>query len=504
MKTLSFILCILFSLSFFSAAFAQQQNNQNQGGPEEEEIEVVIGIDEFRELDFSADPRIQIGNEQILETQLIDDKEVTLRGRKPGKTTVTIRNKVGDIKAKYLVTVVETDQSKIVQELRDLLSEIEGLEIGIKGGHVFVGGEIVVPNDIGKVVVVLNRSEYQDVLRLVEVSAQTQRIIAKKMQEEIQESGLRDVTVRVVNGLFWLEGVVSSGNAQATAEQIANAYIPDRIESLARRTDSVQSAQGRNIIQNFIQVNAESEPQPIPKLVKVSAQFVEVSRNYNKVFGFSWTPLMSGSGGEISIGKTSGGEVSTNSSNTLSATISNLFPKLSSAKNAGYARVIQSGVVIIKDGVQGSITKQSTQPFSVGTGEFARAEEATAGFSLEVTPEILEEENIDLNLGVTVSSSSGSPPETAENTIQTNLVVKSEESAVVGGVVVNKNSTDYDKDPPFGEPEFEGATPIFSFLRSKSHQNSRNQFAIFITPEIVQSASEGTDDIKRKFRRRRR
>ena len=34
---------------------------------------------------------------------------------------------------------------------------------------------------------------------------QTQILIARKMQEEIQKAGLKNVTVRVVNGGYWLK-----------------------------------------------------------------------------------------------------------------------------------------------------------------------------------------------------------------------------------------------------------------------------------------------------------
>ena len=70
--------------------------------------------------------------------------------------------------------------------------------------------------------------------------------------------------------------------------------------------------------------------------------------------------------------------------------------------------------------------------------------------------------------------------------------------------MVNKNSTDYDKDPPGGVTEIENAKPLFTFLRSKSMTSTKSQFVVFITPEIVDSAAEGADEIKRKFRRRRR
>lgn len=470
---------------------------------QEEEVEVILGIDKIISLDFTL-KGVQIGNEQILGHQPVyrDGKyEITLKGLKPGKTSAILRDPTGAVKKNLIVTVVANDQSRIVQQLREFLGDVEGLEIGIKGESVYVGGRIVVPDDIGKVVIILEK--YPEVIRLVELSPLTQRVIARKMQEEIQKNNLKNVTVRVINKTFWLEGVVTSDAERNLAVQIAGAYLPDNITSLARQTGSVQQG-GQEAIRNFISVNAKSEPAPVPKMVKISAQFVELVKDYNKIFGFKWNPLLSGEGGSISFGKSVSGGVTTKSNGTLSGTISNLFPRLASAKNAGYARIIQSGVVITKEKETATLSKSTKKPFALGSGEFQTARDAEAGFNLKVTPVILQEEKIDLDIGLGVSATAGDPPETVSNNIATKLIVKSDESAVVGGIVIKQSSTDFDRNPPGGVAEVENGQELFSFIRSKSLQNSTSQFVVFVTPLVIQSASEGTEEIKRKFRQRGR
>lgn len=468
----------------------------------EKEIDVILGIDRTEKLDFTPDTTVQIGNATILTHELIpQQREITFKGLKAGKTSVTLRDSVGDRRIVFLVNIVENDQSRVIQELKEFLANIEGLEIGIKGDSVYVGGNIVVPDEIGKVVVVLDR--YPDVIRLVELSPVTQTIIARRMQEEIQNNGLRDVTVRVVNKSFWLEGVVASAPERQRAQDIAEAYLPDNIESLARRLDAVSTVE-RKLIVNFVSVNEKSAPPPVPKLIKITAQFVELAKDYNKVFGFQWNPVLGGDGGSIQVGKNAGGGVTTSSQGTLSGTISNLFPRLASAKTAGHARIVQSGVIVTQDQVEASIRKDSTTRFELGSNEFTRGEEATAGFALTVTPQILPEEQVDLGIDLNVSTNVGTPPETLTNALKTRIVVKSQESAVVGGIVVDNSATDFDRNPPGGPQTIEDGRELFSFLRSKSYQNSKSQFVVFITPELIDSASEGTDDIKRKFRSRRR
>jgi pilus assembly protein CpaC len=168
---------------------------------------------------------------------------------------------------------------------------------------------------------------------------------------------------------------------------------------------------------------------------------------------------------------------------------------------AGYAKVLQSGVLIVKDKTAAQIQKMLKQPFSLGTGEFTRAENAEAGFDLKVTPTILSKERIDLNIGVNVSSLDGEPPTTRTNNITTQLILKSKESAVVGGVAINQNNTGYDKDSPTGTEQITDGAPLFTFFKSKKVTSGKNQFVVFITPEILENAHLGTYEVLQKFKR---
>ncbi|PIP90882.1 MAG: hypothetical protein COW01_00945 [Bdellovibrionales bacterium CG12_big_fil_rev_8_21_14_0_65_38_15] len=493
---------IFISLLLTQFAFGQSADTKGQ----EEEVEVVIGISKILQMDFIPG-NIQVSSDQILRYTLVPAKrELVLIGLKPGKTDIIVRDQAtGDIKKRYLVNVTETGKSKILQELREFVGDVEGLEIGLINDQVFIGGQIVVPGDIGRVVTILETEKFREVLMLVELSPQTQLIIAKKMQEEIQKSGMRDVNVRVLNGSFILEGIVTSEDEARRALQIAKIYLPDRIESLARRTDSVQQNNFKGIIETLIQINPKSQPPQIPKMLKVTAQFVELTKNYKKIFGFEWQPVRSGTGGQINIGKTTDGGVSSQSSGTLSATISNLFPKLQSAKSAGYARVVQSGVIIVKDKDQDEaiLEKDNSEVFDVGSGEFTRESKTSVGFKLRLKANILAEEKIEIGISLGVSSTvEGNAKSTQTNSLSTRVIIKSKDSAVIGGIVVDNSSTEYDKP---NQTEIQGGgTPLFSFNRSKDYSTNKSQFAMFLTPEILENITDGSEDIQRKFRRRTR
>ena len=55
---------------------------------------------------------------------------------------------------------------------------------------------------------------------------------------------------------------------------------------------------------------------------------------------------------------------------------------------------------------------------------------------------------VNLNVSLTAGTTSTGNPITTNNSVETNLIVKSKESAVIGGVVQSASKTDYDKDDP--------------------------------------------------------
>lgn len=499
----------LLTLIFLALCFAGMTLAQDAAAPAspivEKELEVAMGIDAIEKVDFDYNNKMVIGADNLLKLILVPQKrEIIFRGLKPGRTTVTIRDNLGDVRLRYTVVVTATGKSNVVAELRELIGDVEGLDIGIKGGKVFVGGEIVVPDDIGRVSKVL--ASYPEVLTLIELSPQTQRIIARKMSDELARNNLKDVSVRIVNKTYWLEGVVSSDGKKKLAVTIANAYLPPKIASLAATGEARYAGGETDQIIDFIAVNEKKEPQPAPKMVKITAQFVELAKNYGKVFAFKWAPLMGDDQSKISFGQTATGNVTSSSSGTLSATISGLFPKLNAAKSAGYARIIQSGMVITRDTMKATISKQTTTPFAVGTGDFSKATESNVGLTMDVTPKILEQEKIEMALNFTVSLTVGNDARiTTSNAVSTNLVIKSKESAAIGGVVQNQSSTEYDKTDPAPSTGTAGtttATPLFRLLRSKNYSTTKSQYVVFVTPEIIESASVGTEEIRKKFRRR--
>lgn len=485
----------------------------------ETNLNVAIGIDEIVKFDYKFSSKVKMPREDVLKLSISPSAQtITFIGVKAGRVSVTVFDDVGNPRDKFIVNVTSDGNSNIVRELRELIGDVEGITIGIKGGKVVVEGELVVPTNIGRVNTVL--SNYKNVLALIDYSPQTQLLVAQKMQEAINRNNMKDVTVRVVNGDYWLEGVVNSDGKKTLANNIATSYLPDTLTSLSQAAGGSRSrVMERGKISNFISVNQKKDPEPLPKLIKVSSQFVELSKDYLKVFAFKWAPFMSNES-SISFGQAtdsdgnSTGTVTTSNDGSLSGTISRLFPKLTSAKQAGYARVIQSGMAVTNNNKPISIKKNSVVNFAVGDGDGQEAKSIEISFTMTTTPVIQNEENVQLNdLVVSVSLPNGTgsdgSPQSTTNEVKTHLTVKSKESAVIGGIVQSNSATAYDKNDPddveaTSDDDTTQVSELFSLLRSKSYTNEKSQFVVFVTPEILESASKGTEEIRRKFRKRER
>lgn len=504
---------ILIIVIFISPLFCYAQEGEEvvadtNPDTKKETLNLVVGIKKVVKIDFDAD----FAN--LLTINNVSDKmtmkpveglnEIIFEGKKPSNTNIIIKDKTGKTRLEYNVVITETDQSRTVHAIRELIGDIEGIEIGIRANKIVIDGQIIVPKDIARLSAAIDLyKEREDIFFFAEPSPHSMVIIAKRMQNEIQNSGMRDVTVRVVNDSFWLEGVVKSSSQRKDAGSIANALLPAKIATPAE--DARFVSRGLQApVRNFIQVNSQKPDKPFPKLIKIVAQFVELSRDYARTFGFRWAPTFTGGGGIVAVGKTDAGTLSTSSQGSLSAVISNLFPKLAAARSAGDARVIQSGMVITEDKTDATINKSTNIPFSSGTGEFTRAQNAQATFSIKTTPEILKKEKIKMrgltvNVSIVTGQTTDGAPLVTNNSVSTNLIVDSGDSAVVGGVFQSQTNTAYDKLPSSGEEE---GDLLFNFVRSRDYRNSKNQFVVFLTPEIVDSASRDADKIKRKFYRR--
>ncbi len=440
---------------------------------------------------LSEDPSY---NKNVVKISIAKElKTIRFEPTGPGKTNFTLRNAAGSVVTEYIIIVRKNDLGNVMNQIRDALKDIEGINFRIMNNKVVVDGEILLPRDMNRIFNVV--TQFGDAASsLVVMSPLAQKKIAEMIEKDI---GNPEIHVRAVNEKFLLEGVAGNEAEKIKAEIIAKTYVPDVVVEAAESAGVVKKRKIDSVI-NLLAVKPPAE-QPPTKTIKLIVHYVELQKDYNKSFKFQWAPsLKDDSGLQFSATNSSaaGGFIS-----TLTGTISNLLPSLNFAKAHGFARVLKSSSVIVEDGSPGVIRSITRVPYSVQNqyGQLSTAFEE-AGIDTNITPRVVNAKSDRVAMTVTFSLKSligqtEKGPLISNNTIQTRVTVRSNQSAAIGGLVGNDSSTGFNR-----LPSTANSNPIFSLLASKQFQHNQSQFVVFITPVIMNSASEGSDEIKKKFR----
>ncbi|NDD90910.1 hypothetical protein EBZ37_02330, partial [bacterium] len=260
----------------------------------------------------------------------------------------------------------------------------------------------------------------------------------------------------------------------------------------------------RSMVNNFLRVK-KAPPPGLEKLIRITVYFVELAKDYNRLFAFKWQPSFTSAGEpQIAIGQRADGSTGAEGT-SFTAVISSLIPKLQTAQNAGYARILKTGTLITKSGAKATLREQTEFSSLVqrvndqGVSQLA-AQKTPVGLSIEVLPRVVgQTDDIEISIDMTQSTVVGTvptgdrAPTVASNAVNTVLYLKTSESAALAGVTGQEVGTDFNKSPS-------AADPLFQLNRSKEYKKKNSRFVVFVTPQIIESASQSTEDLKRDFR----
>lgn len=487
-------------------------NDETEMTADHRTLLLTTGEDRAVDMDFDVNAGangLAIGNPTILTTTLVkigDKRQIVFKPLKAGETTVTVRDSDGTLRLIFQVRVTGSNLLRVAGEVRNLLRDIEGIDIRIVGPKVVIDGEVLVPSDYGRLFAVTTDKAYAEyIMNLATLSPLAMQVLAKRIQDDINTFA-PNARCRVVNGLIFLEGQVDSKQQADRAFQIATLYLPDvRPAGLLDRDQTAQHVSARSLVQQFL-VIIPPPPKKEVKLVRVTVHFVELDKDYEKIFGFKWQPGFTADP-TITVGQGATGTAGASGA-SFSATISSLLPHLSSLQDAGYARILKTGTVIVKNGQPANLVEQEELPFAVAgpsPGSVAPSS-AKVGLEIAITPKILgQSEDIEMEIKITQSNvvgrtPAGGAPTTSAHKVETKVYVKSSESAAVAGVTSSDVGTEFNKDDPQPGSFASGTDPLFTLLHSKNYHKKKSQFVIFVTPQIIENASEGTDDLKKNFR----
>ncbi len=521
-------------LSLFATAKLYSANSATPAKEEEEEdsIEVKkpnhgkekqltlsLGVSKIMEFQFDVGS-IYVGDPTLFDFQRIKmgdkDRKLRLVPKGAGYTDMTIHDAAGAAKVTYFVRVTREDMGEVINELDSLIGDVEGIQIKPVGGTVVIDGDILLPKDMLRIMRVVDAMKDRDpkkkevpIKNLANISKITMNIIAERIEREINSP---EISARVLNNNVLLEGTADSDFDADRAVEIAKTYLPEAfVEKNSGEGGKVEprkaggSGGGLPTIIDFLRVRPRQAPPPAQD-IKVTMNYVELDNDYTKNFNFEWKPLYN-DGASVKYDSTIG-DISAN----FVATLTSLLPKLNSLKNHGHARVLKQEQLILKDKAEQPATIESSLQI------YASSVDEKGVRSLQAIPvqnvtkvraaTIPGSDSIELGIQITLNQylgSNGGSPIVSTNSLQTQVTVKNGDSAALGGYALDNMTADYNRSPTArngagGGGNDAGGSPLFNFQRSKNFDRKKQQFIIFVTPEVIRTAGAATDDMSHKFR----
>lgn len=477
-KNVWLVLVILLGLTGTSAFGAQESENEF----------LVVNNPRVKTFKFSIG-NVTIGSPDVVNFTADRAKNrITLFPKQAGTTTLLVYDTDGRQRAVITLTVYPTDPDKLLDQVRQLLVDVEGITIKRVDDKVIIDGEVILPSDKERIQKVSVNS--RQIIDYTRVNPDTSRIIAKKIQKEI---GMDEVNVRSIKGQILLEGEVYSQTAKIKAEKIASLYA-DRVI-------------------NALDVRQAATPPLRADTIEVTAHFVEVAKNFSKNFNFRWNPIpRMGTSLSYTINPVTGSD---NFTGAITGTADDLLPKLNYFKTLGVARIIENPTVSVKSGETATIESGTRIGFPIVQPNGAVSLQfQNVGAHLQIEPKTIGTD-IDMKLTIKISSL-GSPDVQGgvaieESSVHTSQIVRSGESVVIGGLIRHSNRQAIDRPPSAASS---GSTPtsasqefvdpfplgsLFTLFKSNDLSRQRSQFLVFITPKILKFSKDANRELKDQF-----
>lgn len=500
---INLILSFILSFTLTLPAFAQEEATtsataeEGQGASRNRKfITLTLGVEHDEKLPNMPDVLSFKGDFKKVASASYSKEVNTLRfvPLREGIATLTVHDQAGKVVAEYRLDVKKSKLDAVVREMQSLLGDIEGINIKVVNNKVVVDGQVLLPRDMNRIYNVVTQFGDQ-ASSLVALSPLAQKKIAEFISRDINNP---EIEVRAVNDKFILQGVASSEDEKQRAEIIAKTYVPSLILEKAEQDGVVKRPRPANDgVINLITVKP-SAPAPPGKMIQLIVHYVELKKDYSKGFRFQFTPSLDDkSGAKFSMGnRQPGGIVS-----EITGTIYNLLPKLNWAKSHGQARVLESTSMIVTDGKAGKLDSSTDYPYIVTNDKGPTTQFKKVGIVSNITPTIIGERSDSINLLIdfkidALVGDSGGNPITSTNSINTEIIVRSGQSAAIGGLIRAGSGTTYN------DPSKVPDNPLISLYASKDFRRNQSQFVVFVTPVIKSSASAGSEKIKKKFRLR--
>jgi general secretion pathway protein D len=188
-------------------------------------------------------------------------------------------------------------------------------------------------------------------------------------------------------------------------------------------------------------------------------------------------------------------------------TVNNISAIINAVKTNDDFRILSTPQILTTDNEEARITIGENRPFQtrsttdVSGGTFESFEYRDVGKILKITPHVTEGRLVRMQISLEVTAidqkatltTSSTLPVTLKRTVDTTVIVRDNQTIVIGGLIDDTTTTSESKVPVLGD------IPILGWLfRNTSETTVKTNLYIFITPRVIENPAEAESVLQDK------
>jgi general secretion pathway protein D len=187
--------------------------------------------------------------------------------------------------------------------------------------------------------------------------------------------------------------------------------------------------------------------------------------------------------------------------------ISNISAIINAVKTDDDFRILSTPQILTTDNEEARITVGENRPFQTRSttdqsgGTFESFEYRDVGKTLTITPHVTEGRLIRMQINLEVTAidqqatltTSSTQPVTLKRTVDTTVIVKDQQTVVIGGLIDDSTTKSENKVPVLGD------IPLLGWMfRKKSDETVKTNLYIFLTPRVIKNPGEASGIFQQK------
>jgi general secretion pathway protein D len=197
----------------------------------------------------------------------------------------------------------------------------------------------------------------------------------------------------------------------------------------------------------------------------------------------------------------------TESINIAGIDVSNISAIINAVKTDDDFRILSTPQILTTDNEEARITVGENRPFQtrsttdVSGGTFESFEYRDVGKILKITPHVTEGRLVRMQINLEVTAidqkatltTSSTLPVTLKRTVDTTVIIKDQQTVVIGGLIDDSTTESENKVPVLGD------IPLLGWLfRKEAEETIKTNLYVFLTPRVIKNPGEASGIFQQK------